>query len=1074
MTAAHQEKPLQRQIAEHLEQHGWLHSPSSAGYDKVRALFPEDLLGWLDDTDPENYAKIVPPAADPTTRAKGEKRILDRVVRQLETAEAQGGGTLNTLRKGFHLPGAKKFSLLQMPPADSRNPNLTARYGQNRLRVVQEVVYSTKKADRIDLVFFLNGLPVATVELKTHYTQTLQDAITQYKVDRTPQGEPLLTAGRGALVHFAATEADVVMTTKLTGAETFFLPFNQGHQNGAGNPPNPAGYATAYFWEQVLDRDTWLTILSKFVYTNHEKQTDPLTGKVTEKTQIRFPRYHQWRAVTKLTAAARDDGPGNKYLIQHSAGSGKTDSIAWTAHRLSTLHTPAGHKVFDTVIVIADRQVLDRQLQDAVDQLVTATGTFQPITAGSEGSKTTQLLEALTTGVPIIGVTLQTFPYALEKIRDEGGALAGKHFAVIADEAHSSQAGDAASALKNLLYLNNDAVPASAASTGTGGAGSVEEVELEPGADQDALNTMAARADDDGRISYFAFTATPKAKTLELFGSEGPDGKPAPFDLYPMKQAIEEGFILDVLKNYTTYDVAARIALKGTGQEPDTGAEGEGPTSGMGSGGKPTTKVDVRRGTKAYIGFVELHPTNVSSKADVIIEHFQNTVQPELGGRAKAMVVTGSRVAAVRYQRAFEKAIEQRKLDLKTLVAFSGEVPDPDVTPLPGHEPNTVTEASINPDLKGRDLAVVFNQADQHVLIVANKYQTGFDQPLLVGMYVDKSLSGIAAVQTLSRLNRRAPGKKDTYVLDFVNAPDTILAAFQDYYEDAELQTASDPDLVADLMNRLDHEDVYTESELEQVWKAWVAVRGNKAERSRLDAGLNPAVDRFSVRWKQAAVESEDAARDHLYDFYTVLGQYEKSYSFMSQILNFGDPRFEKLAVFADLLARRLRGVVAGDDAGGLVTADDVVLTHYRLEKLKDEDLQLADGEGRGLDGMTEAGMTRQLEKDRAVKSELIAKVNEYFGDLEASPEFLVDAGNHLVENMLRDDTLRTQARNNSAVDFRHSPTLVQVAEDAIWQHESSTDEVLKAFRGLPGPKLVDFLMALGLHERLNQERSVG
>ncbi|MEV4900097.1 type I restriction endonuclease [Citricoccus sp. NPDC055426] len=1064
MSAAHQEKPLQRQIAEHLEQHGWLHSPTSAGFDKQRALYPEDLLGWLQDTDPENYAKIVPPNADDATRAKGERRILDRVVKQLEIGETQGGGTLNTLRKGFHLPGAKKFNLMQMPPADHRNPNLITRYGQNRLRVVQEVVYSTKKADRIDLVLFLNGLPMATIELKTHYTQTLQDAITQYKVDRTPQGEPLLTAGRGALVHFAATEAEVVMTTKLQGAETFFLPFNQGHQNGAGNPPNPAGYSTAYFWEQILDRDTWLTILSKFIYTNHEKQTDPLTGKVTEKTQIRFPRYHQWRAVSKLTAAARADGPGHKYLIQHSAGSGKTDSIAWSAHRLSTLHTPDGHKVFDTVIVIADRQVLDRQLQDAVDQLVTATGTFQPITAGSEGSKTTQLLEALTIGVPIIGVTLQTFPYALEKIQDKGGALAGKHFAVIADEAHSSQAGDAASALKNLLYLNNDA----------GLSGPVEEVELEPGADQDALNTMAARADDDDRISYFAFTATPKAKTLELFGTTGPDGKPAPFDLYPMKQAIEEGFILDVLKNYTTYDVAARIALKGTEQEPDAGSAGTGPASGSESGGTPGTEVDVRRGTKAYIGFVELHPTNVASKVDVIIEHFQNTVRPELGGRAKAMVVTGSRAAAVRYQRAFEKAIEQRKLDLKTLVAFSGEVPDPDVTPLPGHEPKTVTEASINADLKGRDLAVVFNQPDQHVLIVANKYQTGFDQPLLVGMYVDKSLSGIAAVQTLSRLNRRAPGKNDTYVLDFVNDPDTILAAFQDYYEDATLQTASDPDLVADLMNRLDHEDVYTESELEQVWKAWGAVRRNKAERSRLDAGLNPAVDRFSVRWKQAAVEGDDAARDRLYDFYTVLGQYEKSYSFMSQILNFGDPRFEKLSVFADLLARRLRGVVSDDDAGGLVTADDVVLTHFRLEKLKDEDLELTDGEGRGLDGMTEAGMTRQLEKERAEKSELIAKVNEYFGDLEASPEFLVDAGNHLVENMLGNEDLRTQARNNSAVDFRHSPTLVQVAEDAIWQHENSTDEVLKAFRGLSGPKLVDFLMALGLHERLNGEREVG
>ncbi|WP_312919579.1 type I restriction endonuclease, partial [Kocuria sp.] len=583
MSAPHQEKPFQREIAEYLEGHGWSHSRNSQGYDKERALFPEDVLGWLQDTQPEQYARIVPEHGDDATRAKGERRILDRLASQLEQSEKAGGGTLNTLRRGFSVPGAQRFSMLTAPPADDRNPKVTERYAKNRVRVVQEVGYSTRKSDRIDLVLFLNGLPVATVEIKTNFTQSLQAAVEQYKTDRTPAGEPLLTPHRGALVHFALTENDVYMTTQLRGADTFFLPFNQGHDNGAGNPPSEDGVPTSYFWERILDRDTWITILTKFVYVNHEKKTDPRTGRITESSQIRFPRFHQWRAVTKLTEAARTEGPGQKYLIQHSAGSGKTDSIAWTAHRMASLHTPEGEKVFDTVFVIADRQVLDRQLQDAVDQLVVTTGTFEPITSGSEGSKTERLLEALRAGTQIIGVTLQTFPHALAKIREKGGTFEGKRFAVIADEAHSSQTGAAASSVKDLLYRNDP----TAAQTG-------EETELEPGADQDALVQMAAQADDGRRISYFAFTATPKAKTLDLFGTPGPDGKRQAFDLYSMKQAIQEGFILDVLKNYTTYEMAARIALKGA--DPETVPEGRTGTAASST----EDEVDVRKGTRAY------------------------------------------------------------------------------------------------------------------------------------------------------------------------------------------------------------------------------------------------------------------------------------------------------------------------------------------------------------------------------------------------------------------------------------------------------------------------------------------
>ena len=1061
MSQQHQEKKLQQEIATYLSEHGWLHSPSSEGYEKERAIFPEDVLGWLENTDPENFAKVVPPHGDDAARAKGERRILDRLTSQLSQPERDGGGVLNVLRKGFLVPGARRFKMLQMPPADDRNPQIAARYAQNRLRVVQEVVYSTRKADRIDLVFFLNGLPVATVEIKTDFTQSLQAAIKQYENDRTPAGEPLLTPFRGALVHFALTDNDVYMTTELKGRGTSFLPFNRGHDNGAGNPPNPHGARSSYFWEETLQRDTWLSILTKFVYVNHQKKVDPRTGAEIDRAQIRFPRYHQWRAVSRLTAAAREDGPGQKYLIQHSAGSGKTDSIAWTAHRMATLHTAAGDKVFDTVFVIADRQVLDRQLQDAVDQLVNSTGQFQPITSGSEGSKTGQLIEALSAGVPIIGVTLQTFPYALSTIKEKGGSFEGKRFAVIADEAHSSQSGNAASAVKELLYLNDPT-----AATGSDSPAVDENGELEPGADQDALVRMAAQADDGHRISYFAFTATPKAKTIELFGTPNEAGKKEPFDLYSMKQAIQEGFILDVLKNYTTYERVAKIALRGSdpanvpGGNGTNGRDGAAAASSSGESAE-SGEVDVRRGTRAYIGFVELHPTNVSSKVDVIVKHYLTTVQPALNGRGKAMVVTGSRAAAVQYQRAFQRHIERENLPLKTLVAFSGTLPDPDVAVIGDGERPEVTEASMNPDVRGRDLAAVFNQDDQNILIVANKYQTGFDQPLLVGMYVDKQLSGIAAVQTLSRLNRRMDGKTDTYVLDFVNDPDQILAAFQEYYEDAEIKTPSDLDLVIKQLEKLKAAAIFTEAEVDQVWDAWNHVHGR---HTALLPGLDPAVSRFMDRWDRA--DDDAAERDTLEEFRSLLGQYVTSYAFFSQILNFGDPEFIKLSVFADLLGRQLNAKM-DTEIPETVTAEDVVLTHYHLEKQREEDLKLQEDQAEGLRGLTEVGMSKQAERERAAKAELVEKVNKYLGGLDASDEYKVTSVDLWLTPAQENENLRQQARNNTPADFARSPELRVVLEDSVWRHNDLSEKFAKLLQDMPTDELVSLAMAAGFYERL-------
>lgn len=1042
MPRTHLERPLQQDICAYLAAHGWVHSPNSAGYDARRALYPADVLTWLKTSDPKNYATLIKPGTDPTTQQAQENRLLDRLVTKLSAPEEQGGGTLNVLRKGFSVPGARRpFQLLAYPPQDNRNPDLTALYQKNILRVVEEVRYNpADEAARIDLVLFINGLPVATIELKSEYTQTLQEAIKQYRTDRDPKTSPLLQEHRGALVHFALSQDEIAMTTKLAGSATSFLPFNRGANGGAGNPIIDGKLATSYFWEEILEPGTWITILTKFIYTNHQKITDPLTGKTTHKSHIRFPRYHQWRAVTKLVQAARIEGAGHKYLVQHSAGSGKTDSIAWMAHRLSNLHTPEGERVFDSVIVIADRQVLDQQLQDAIDQLVTTAGTFQPITRGSGDSKSKQLVEALTTGVPIIGVTLQTFPFALAEMTKEGSQLAGKHFAIIADEAHSSQSGKATDSIKEMLNTEIDA--------------GIEE--SDPEADQVALTKMAQRVVGEGhQVSFFAFTATPKAKTLEVFGRRADGTGPhEPFDLYPMKQAIEEGFILDVLKNYTTYQMAAKIAQK----NEDSGADEE---------------IDIRKGTKSLINFVELHPTNIASKVAVILEHFEGRVKQELGGKAKAMVVTSSRAAAVRYQRAFEKAIAEKALPLKTLVAFSGELPDPDLEVVPGVDTPTVTEASMNPELKGRNLAEVFNQDGQHILIVANKYQTGFDQPLLVAMYVDKKLSGITAVQTLSRLNRRADGKENTYILDFVNDPEQIRAAFAEYYEDAHIETESDLDLVAKQVDKLDAAGIYNRADVEQFWEKWVAPGARQAS---FDSLISIPVQRFVTRWR-AAQEGIDGSADRaalevLLEFRSTLAQYVKSYAFFSQIFNFGDPYYEKLSAFADLLARKLRRFTLDEVSPEVVNVDDIVLTHYRLEKLREEeDLKLSSSQAAGLQGMTEAGLASIQERERKARSELIEKINKYFHGLDLSDEHQVGFATTFVAEAAKDAGLKQSAMANTKVDFYHSKNVRVGLANKLWDYSSDTADLIDHVRKLPPEKFVEFMLEMGLYELLRGEQ---
>jgi type I restriction enzyme R subunit len=684
----HKEINFELEISQHLASHGWLYAGGdAASYDRKHALFPSDVMSWVQTTQPKAWETLTK-----NHGSKAEDTLLSRVRDQLDQR-----GTLEVLRHGIELFGLKTpLKLAEFKPALAINPDILARYAANRLRVVRQVRYSLYCENSIDLVLFLNGLPVATVELKTDFTQSIGDAIDQYRFDRNPKpkgqaAEPLLSFPSGALIHFAVSNKEVAMVTKLAGPSTVFLPFNLGDDGAAGNPVNESGgHRTAYLWEQVWARESWLEILGRYLIAQRDKK------KQIEK--VIFPRYHQLDVTRKLQTAVLADGPGNKYLIQHSAGSGKTNSIAWTAHFLAELHDAQAKKVFDVVLVVSDRNVIDGQLQEALFDFQRTTGVVATI-KNTDGSKSAALAEALSGNKKIVVCTIQTFPHALAEVR-KLSATQGKRFAVIADEAHSSQTGEAASKLKALL--------------------SPEEIdELNDGGEvssEDILSAQMANRAEDGGITFVAFTATPKNKTLELFGTRpdptrkpAPDNVPKPFHVYSMRQAIEEGFILDVLQNYTPYSLAFKLAHNG--QEVSE------------------KEVERNAAMKGIMGWVRLHPYNIAQKVQVVVEHYRKFVAPLLSGHAKAMVVVSSRREAVRWQIAIEKYIKTNSYAISTLVAFSGEVDDPE------SGPELFTESSkvLNPNLKGRDIREAFKGDEYQVLLVANKFQTGFDQPLLCG-----------------------------------------------------------------------------------------------------------------------------------------------------------------------------------------------------------------------------------------------------------------------------------------------------------------------------------------------------
>lgn len=1007
MSSKAKEVVFQNDILDQMQSHGWLLGESK-NYDKELALYPEDVIAFIKTTQPEQWQKQL--GIHPKNP---EDALLKTVVRDLS---ASNKGTLWVLRNLVKDRGAK-FSLCSFKPDHGLNPDAIERYKQNILRVVPELVYSPNNYEgRIDLTLFVNGIPVATLELKSEFKQALDNAKIQYMKDRQPKdpktkkSEPLLTFKRGALVHFAVSQFNVAMTTRLAGKSTFFLPFDQGTSEGAaGNDSSDVGYPTAYLWNEIFQKDNLLTILGRYIHLQVEEK-EQLDGSIVKKETLIFPRYHQWSAVSTLLNTVEQEGTGEKYLIQHSAGSGKSNSIAWLSHQLASLHYYSDHealkkqvgdKVFDSVIVITDRTVLDSQLQDTIYQFDHNEGMIARVNRQeAQGSKSSQLAGELKASTSIIIVTIQTFPHVLEAIRKDS-TLAGRSFAVIADEAHSSQTGTTARKLREVLMAEQ--------------LGDEEELDSE-----DILRLSLEARKGSKNISYFAFTATPKGKTLELFGRcpdpESPatdDNKPEPFHVYSMRQAIEEGFILDVLQNYTSYRVAYQLAH----QNPESDHE-----------------VDSKKAASKMAKWVRLHPHNIAQKVETIIEHFNSKVKHLLGGEAKAMVVTSSRLEAVRYKLAFEKYVANKGYDnVNAMVAFSGEVNDPDFPDTP------FTEKSMNPNLRGRDMRKAFDTTDYQVMLVANKFQTGFDQPKLVAMYVDKPLKGVECIQTLSRLNRTYKGKDKTFVLDFVNEPEEVLEEFKVYFQTAELSGVSDPNLVYEIMEKLNAVGIYQWVEVENFVEAY---NNKRTKQDKLANICKPAVERFSVRYKEAthvldiaraelekakaenndkkikfaenSVKNAKEARDIIEVFKKDLISFCRYYEFSSQIVDFEDYDLEKLSIFAKHLHPLLRFDVLQED----IDLSDVAMTHYRLHEQREADLQLGYKVGEEakpyLAPTKEGSGATPKDAQTELLNEIISRMNDLFVEDGLSEGDMLNYANTIAGKVSENDTVMDQLRNNT------------------------------------------------------------
>ncbi len=975
----HKEIAFEDAIEQVLITDGGYTSVAPTQYDAERALFRQDILDFVQQTQPNFWQRFA--AAN---QAKAETILLDSLTKELEAK-----GILTILREGFKCFG-KTVRMAYFAPNTSMDPAAQTRYTQNRLSVIRQV--KTKSGAIPDVLLAVNGLPVVVIELKNPMTgQTVDHGKAQLR-DRDPN-ELLFAFKQRCLVHFAVDPDSVFMTTKLEGKDTYFLPFNRGHNHGAGNPPADDDVRTAYLWRDVLTRSSLLDILARFLHLEIEEKT-VVTNKGIKrhrKENMIFPRYHQLAAVRSLTAHAGIHGAGHNYLIQHSAGSGKSNSIAWVAHRLSTLHDAANNKIFDSVVVITDRRVLDQQLQNTVFQFEHKQGVVEKI-----DEDTQQLARALSSGVPIIISTIQKFPFiaqAIQTLEKHGQTVnistAGKRFAVIVDEAHSSQSGETAMELRKIL--NKEGIEAAVAEQLL----DMEDDNLSDEAKRNMLHEQLARGKQPN-LSYFAFTATPKFKTLAVFNESGETGQ-APFHLYSMRQAIEEGFIMDVLRNYTRYQRYYKLIQQ---VEDD-----------------PT--VPRRKTARALARFVDLHPHNIEQKVEIIIEHFRTHTRHKIGGRAKAMVVTSSREHAVRYKLTFDKYIkDQGYTDIKSLVAFSGDVT---LKELPDQK---YTEVGMNGGIKETELPEKFAGEDYQVLLVAEKYQTGFDQPLLHSMYVDKRLAGIQAVQTLSRLNRTTRGKEDTFVLDFVNETEEIYAAFKPYYEATPVGDESDPQQLNNLAHQLSQWQIYDAADIDRWCEIWFRNRNNPSgsEHRQLTSILDQVVDRFT---RQQKAEQEL--------FVSQLTSFRNLYLFLSQIIPYQDSELEKLYTFGRFLLTKLP---YRTNTPSVDIDDEVQLKYYRLQKISEGAIDLRQGEADELRGPTEVGTGEPDEEVRL--SSLVEKLNERFGaEFTPADQLFFD---QVRETAVANEQLRQAASVNSIENFE--PVFKKQLENLFIERMDNNEDI--------------------------------
>ena len=1029
-----------------LEGTGWRVSEDDTGFDPNTALYMPDFIEYVSSTAPEKVEKM-----QKSFGANWQKNLELQLVKSLEMY-----GTVITLRDGFQMAGYQTITCSGHYPDDPRLPKLKPFYEKNILRVMRQVHYQTAGNKSVDLCFFVNGIPVATAEVKTELTQTVHDAIKEYQTERKPI-EPgtnrknyLLMYKRGAVVHFAISEDEIWMCTDLTPIQPKFLPFNRGKEDGhAGNPPVKEGdmeYPTGYFWNDICRKDNWLRIFHNFVFEEVAKKED-LTGRVREqRTQI-FPRFHQWDVVTKCIEDVKANGVGQKYLIEHSAGSGKTETITWLAHELIRLMEDNGERKFSSVIVVTDRIGLDTNIKGTIQQLKKTTGLIAMIGGDgehkSDKAKSTELAKALQDKREIIVVTLQTFPFALEAIANNN-SLQGANFAVLIDEAHSSQEGTFSSKMRAALKF-------AAKKTNV-------KLDEESATDEDAINAFFLQMQDaksmPENVSFFAFTATPKAETKTTFGRPGDrvdakTGQPIPesFHLYPMRQAIEEGYILDVLLGYMPYQTAYRL-------KEDL---------------VPENVVDERTALRTIAHWQSLHPTNVMSKAEFIVEHFVKNVAKLLDGQAKAMVVTSSRASVIRYKYAIQAYIKahpeydkdqiEKRLQFTVpgdpLVAFSGKVlGEKAIMPEDDHIVDEFDYLKENPfahirrdydytednmnNLGYQNIESAFDKSENRMLIVANKFQTGFNQKKLVAMYIDKRISNdIEIVQTYSRLNRTFPGKDHVFVIDFVNEPDIVVNAFKKYDTGAVMESAQKLEIIYEIKEVLDKASIYTQDEFEAYklakYKSMTDIdathkdsyririynlvsvpadRWNSTLRAHQNAyntwqsvleKAKETGDKDTIQHAEIQLKNVQDEIDKLMDFQQKLKKFCSAYEFIAQIVDLGEPDLEVFSSFARLLWHKLNGIAVDDiDIGALVLSD------FKIKALNTPNPTEA---GSTLKPMTAGGQSKGGRKDsfRAI----VAKINEIWGE-DVSADVGARTINAIADYVAADDVSRIQIQNTS------------------------------------------------------------